>query len=148
MAGVKVRLAEPNDAERIAALLTELGYPNAAASGRPRLAALSKGELDWVLVAAGQGEVVGVAHLHAADLLHRPGRTGRIMAMVVANGWRRRGVGRKLVDTLECIARRAGCVRAEVTSRAARTDAHAFYTALGYVHTPKRFLKPLHGEQP
>jgi hypothetical protein len=43
----------------------------------------------------------------------------------------------------ETVLRAAGCVRVEVTSGPARTDAHAFYLAVGFTNQGPRFAKPL-----
>jgi GNAT superfamily N-acetyltransferase len=66
------------------------------------------------------------------------------MALVVADCARRSGVGKRLVRSLEKLARDAGCVKMEVTSGAHREGAHAFYGELGYIEEPKRFVKVLH----
>ena len=57
--------------------------------------------------------------------------------------FQRGGVGRALVADAEAWARAAGAVRIEVTSNQRRLGAHAFYLALGYADSSKRFIKDL-----
>jgi GNAT superfamily N-acetyltransferase len=136
-------LVPAQDAEAVAALLGELGYPNTPAFAQAKLEALSHSPNDWVRAAERAGRVVGVAHLHVAELFHQPGRVGRIMAIVVAAECRRLGVGRALMTCLEALAEQAGCIKLELTSAAGREEAHAFYESLGYSEGLKHFAKPM-----
>jgi N-acetylglutamate synthase-like GNAT family acetyltransferase len=143
MSAFIIREALAKDADPIADLLKELGYPSTAAFARHKIAALSASASDTVLVAEGQGRVVGVAHLHLAELFHEKGLLGRVMAIVVNEEARQAGVGTKLMSSLEELARDTGCVKMEVTSGIQRDWAHAFYRKLGYIEEPKRFVKVL-----
>lgn len=143
MDSLTIRDALPEDAQQIAGLLEELGYPKTAGFARARIAELSKTKRDTLLVAETDGAVIGVAHLHIADLFHQPGRLGRIMAIVVTEDWRRLRVGRKLMEFAEAQARTAGCTRMELTSGVHRNGAHQFYESLGYTEKPRRFVKVL-----
>jgi N-acetylglutamate synthase-like GNAT family acetyltransferase len=141
---VLVREARPEDADGIAPLLAQLGYPAEADVVRARLASLgARG--DRTLVAEHGGKLVGVLTLHRTPVLHRPADVGRITALVVDGRVRGGGVGRALVAAAERILRDAGCERVEVTSAARREDAHAFYRRLGYDAAGVRFGKPLDG---
>ena len=132
MARVAIREAVPDDAEAVARLLGELGYPGTVEFARDKLACLAEADADTVLVAQLAGSVVGIAHLHVAELFQAAGRIGRVMAIVVDESARRRGIGRALMGKLEERARRSGCVRIDLTSAERRTDAHAFYRAVGF----------------
>lgn len=131
------------DAGAVAKLLGDLGYPNTPAFAQAKLELLSQSPDDWVRVAERAGRVVGVGHLHVAELFHQPGRVGRVMAIVVAADCRRLGVGRKLMTSLEALAEQAGCTKLELTSAAHREDAHAFYDSLGYAEGLRHFVKPI-----
>ena len=138
-----IRKAVVGDADQIAVLLGELGYPNTPAFSKAKIAELSKSRSDSVFVAEAGNRVVAVAHLHIAELLHEPGRLGRIIAIVVTNNYLRRGVGRKFMALLETISRDAGCTKMELTSSIHRKGAHAFYRSLEYIEKPRRFVKVL-----
>jgi N-acetylglutamate synthase-like GNAT family acetyltransferase len=143
MSAFKIREALAKDAGSIADLLKGLGYPKTAAFTRQKIAALSKSGSDTVLVAEAQGRVLGVAHLHLAELFHKRGLLGRVMAIVVNEEARQASVGTELMHSAEKLARDAGCVKMEVTSGSQRDWAHAFYQKLGYIEEPKRFVKAL-----
>ena len=72
--------------------------------------------------------------------------SGRLIALVVAERFRRRGVARALVRRAEVEARALGCSRIILTSADHREDAHAFYLAAGYEQTGRRFAKDLDAE--
>lgn len=143
MEEIKIREVVAKDAEQIVFLLEELGYPNTLTLLQKKITTLAKSNSDTILVAEADGKVIGVAHLHIAELFHQKGCLGRAMALVVANDHRRLGVGEKLMASLETMARKSGCVKMEVTSSTHRSGAHVFYKRLGYREKRRRFIKEL-----
>ena len=138
-ADLTVRLAAASDAEAVAALLTELGYPSNAPSIAARLA-----ELDGdVLLAELGGAPVGVAAVARIHVLHDAAPWMRITTLVVGGSHRSAGVGAALVDACESAARAAGCTRIEVTSNVRRDAAHRFYERLGYATESRHLMKRL-----
>jgi GNAT superfamily N-acetyltransferase len=140
---MRIRPAEPGDAEPLVTLIGELGYEVTGATVAAQLAVLLRSPPDRLLVACDDERVVGLIGCHALELLHIPGRLGRITVLVVAASHRRRGVGAELIAAAENHFRSMGCGRIEVTSGARRAEAHAFYTSLGFAETSKRFVKAL-----
>jgi GNAT superfamily N-acetyltransferase len=140
---VAIREACPGDAERVAELLRELGYPETAAFAREKLQTLAASDSDTVFVAEADSRVVGVAHLHVAELFQRAARTGRVMALVVDETFRGRGAGRALMEAAERRAAGSGCCQVEASSGFHREAAHAFYRRLGYAERRRHFTKPI-----
>jgi N-acetylglutamate synthase-like GNAT family acetyltransferase len=140
---IRIRKVTLHDAPQIVPLLKELGYPNTTALVKKKIAILNRSTRDTVLVAETNNSVIGVAHLHVAELFHQKGRLGRILAIVVAYEYCRHSLGKQFMKKLEREARRAGCVKMEITSALHRSDAHAFYKRLGYREKPRRFIKLL-----
>jgi ribosomal protein S18 acetylase RimI-like enzyme len=136
---LKVRPARPADAQAIAALVTKLGYP----AGAKELAARLPGLKTEPPLVAEQGKVIGILTWHVTPVLHRPHPVGRITMMAVAEGERRRGVGRALIEAAFERLRAKGCGLVEVTSNADLSGAHAFYGKLGFERTSYRFAKKL-----
>ncbi len=137
----EIRRAEPRDAEPVAGLLAQLGYPVSPALIADKLAALAGSEADCVLVAVAGDAVIGCISLHALPLFHAAGRLGRITSLVVDAGRRSRGTGGALVAAAEAWFAAAGCVKCEVTSGDARADAHRFYARHGYLRDGRRLAK-------
>jgi len=140
---VLVREAGPEDARDVARLLGQLGYPAAAAEMAARIARYRESPADLLLVAEAGGRVVALASLHVSMALEYEGDAGKLSAIVVDEAARGRGIGRVLVDGVEAEARRRGCVLLFLTTNERRHDAHAFYRALGFEETGRRFAKPL-----
>jgi ribosomal protein S18 acetylase RimI-like enzyme len=138
---LKIRPARPADAQAIAGLVTALGFAGSAGDIEARLPALKKGG-EAPLVAE-QGEVIGILTWHVTPVLHRPHPVGRITMMAVAEGERRHGVGRALVDEALDRMRGKGCGLVEVTSNLDLSGAHSFYRKLGFERTSYRFAKAL-----
>ena len=126
-----LRSATPEDAERIAALLTEEGYPAGPSDIVERLERFRVGASD-VRVATAAGEAVGFVAVHVMPRFEHSDQIARVLALVVDGGVRERGVGHLLMAEAEEIARRAGCAFIEVTAGHHRPDARQLYEAVGY----------------
>jgi ribosomal protein S18 acetylase RimI-like enzyme len=136
-----VREALPRDGAAIAALVTELGFPNGEKEITKRLPALRKaGEPPLI---AEESEVIGCLTWHVTPALHRPRPVGRVTMMVVTKKARGRGVGKALLEEAEARLRAAGCGLVEVTSNIELGGAHEFYRRRGFERTSYRFAKKL-----
>jgi GNAT superfamily N-acetyltransferase len=140
--GPTIRDAQAADAERIAGLLTQLGYPTQPTAVEARLERLAIVG-DRVLVADLDGGAVGVAHLQVAPAIERDRPAAKIGALVVDAAYRGQGVGRALVQALEDEARARGCEVLFVTTAEHRHDAHAFYERVGLEQTGRRYGRTL-----
>ena len=143
VAELVVRTLRSSDLEPVSALLGELGYPASAREVAQRLARVERDAASCVLVAELEGRVVGMAAFHVIPHIELDRPTARLTSLVVAEEARRKGVGRALVDRVEAEARAAGCGRVELMTGDQRTDAHAFYDALGFADASRRFVKEL-----
>jgi RimJ/RimL family protein N-acetyltransferase len=130
--GDGIRIAGPRDADRIAALLTQLGYPHDRDQAAAQLLTWAADPHGEVLVAEAAGSAAGFAAVHRVPYFGRPGAFARVVALSVDAGHRRAGVGRRLMAAIERWGAAHGCVTVEVTSLRARDDAQRFYNALGY----------------
>jgi ribosomal protein S18 acetylase RimI-like enzyme len=143
MANHEIRSARRDDAQAIAGLLGELGYPASAGEVRSRLDRLLGHSDRDVLVTESAGELVGVAAYQVITLLERSRYHCRLTTLAVRSDHRRRGIARKLVAAVESAAREADCFRLEVTTQVRRKEALAFYEANGFTQRPHRLVKML-----
>ena len=130
-ANVMVRPALPDDAERLASLLTDEGYPAGGTDLASRIArydALGS----QVLVAEAAGEVVGFVTVLVLPRFEVDDLFARITSLVVDAGVRERGIGRLLMQAAEEQARAAGAAWLEVTAGHHRPDARRLFESLGY----------------
>jgi GNAT superfamily N-acetyltransferase len=149
---MQLRPAHSGDAEAVTDLLDQLGYPqDGASTTADRILTWAEDPASAAYVAEIDGEVLGVVAVHLCPFFERTGSWGRIVALVVSDQARGRGVGGRLVGAAESFAADHGCVRMEVTSSNHREDAHAFYQGRGYVdQTPRssRFFRELADSRP
>ena len=151
-AGLVIRPATEADLGRVVELLT-LGAPP---GGRPldedpvdlapyrrALREIEAGD-GALLVAELDGSVVGVCQLIVfRHVQARGGRCAEIESVHVHPDQRGTGVGAALMGHAIEQARALGCYRVQLTSNAARQDAHRFYERLGFVPSHVGFKLPL-----
>jgi GNAT superfamily N-acetyltransferase len=127
----------------VAALLGELGYRSSAEQAAERIERIERDPSMLLVVAELGGEVAGLAALHVQNLVERDDLGCEVAALVVGRRFRRRGVGALLTAAIEAEARARGCASIMLSTAHRRADAHAFYEALGYEHTGRRYAKDL-----
>ena len=140
---VTIRRARAGDADALAYLLTELGYPSQPDQVGERLQRAFTGARSVVLVAEEDLRVVGLATVHIFSVLNRSRDVAWLTALVVDEAARGRGIGRRLVEAVEAFARDSNCERLSVTTHEGRLDARAFYERIGLEATGRRFGKML-----
>jgi GNAT superfamily N-acetyltransferase len=142
---VTIREAVEEDTPSIATLVTELGYPSTVAEMRRRLVTIGNDANYRTFVAEVAQTVVGLAGVGIAPYYERDGTYGRLLILAVAERYRRRGIGRALVDSAEAWSAAHGATLMLVNRGRHRHDAHRFYERAGYVSTGVRFVKDLSG---
>ena len=129
-----IRRAVESDAEELARLTSQLGYPASPAIIRSRLGRLLPSSEDCLLVAEdSSGKLTGWIHGILAQLLESDGRV-EIGGLVVDIEWRRRGIARQLVRALEDWAVERGAAELSVRCREDRAESHKFYESLFFRH--------------
>jgi len=84
-----------------------------------------------VLVAVIDHAIGGWVHAHAAEALESGFRV-EVVGLVVAERFRRRGVGRRLMEAAEKWAVAQGAPVLVVRSNVRRTESQVFYPSLGF----------------
>jgi GNAT superfamily N-acetyltransferase len=130
-ATVTVRAATASDADRLARLLTDEGYPAGASDLAPRIDRFSRSE-SHVLVAEAGDEVIGFIAFHMLPRFETDERFARIVALVVDPGVRARGIGRRLMTEAEAVCMAEGASFLEITAGHHRPDARKLFESLGY----------------
>lgn len=140
-----IRPARLDDAEQIAGLCRQLGYPTSVEQAQHRLQQLLGDADHAIYVAEGpQGQIGGWIHAYVRRLLVADPHAA-LGGLVADAGNRRSGVGRLLLEQVEAWARERGCATVRVNSNVIRDDARAFYEAQGYamIKTQRAFRKAL-----
>ncbi len=141
--GTDLRNAVIADADDVARLLTDMGYPCEIDDAAERIDAILANDRQALLVARRDGAVCGLIALDFMYYLPLGTTTCRVTALVVTPTAQGLGIGRQLLKEAERRARVGGAARIELTSGSQRTEAHAFYRACGYKDSSVRFVKQL-----
>ncbi len=152
MADVDFRLATRADVPAILALLADdrlgaaretVGEDVDAAYWRA-FEAIDEDPNNELVVAAADGEVVATCQLtFTPSLSRRGGLRMTIEAVRVRADRRGRGTGAAMMAWALDRARARGCALAQLTTDKRRTDAHRFYTRLGFTASHEGLKLPL-----
>ncbi len=116
----------------IADLNREAGYPTTIGDLRRRIQELPEG--DRLIMALDGESLIGYAHLRVIHDLFGE-ESVELVSIIVRKANRRQGVGRRLVAAAETWASQSGKARLLIRTEILRTEAHAFFVALGYDET-------------
>ena len=137
---VALRAAGPDDADEIAQLFTDEGYPAGPSDIVTRLERFASPH-SRVIVAEHDGAILGFIAVHALPRFEHDDRILRILALVVDPGARERGVGRALMAEAERIGTELGAAFVEITAGHHRPEARHLYEQLGYDATVAAYLR-------
>lgn len=137
---IAIRPARAEDAERIAGLLTEEGYPAGPSDIVARIDRFGEAG-SAVLVADLDGSPIGFIALHRVPRFEHDDSVVRILALAVDPDARERGVGHLLMAAAEDFGREHSAAFVEVTAGRHRPDARRLYEALGYDATVTAYLR-------
>lgn len=133
--GLSVRAISGEDAAVVAELSEQLGYEATADDIAERIAVLlSNVKCQVAFVACVGAEVVGWIEASIVHHLQSPAHA-LIGGLVVKEGVRGLGVGKRLCAEVEQWSRERGVSLVRVTSRSTREGAHRFYLRDGYRQT-------------
>jgi len=131
MSKAHIRPVRIEDARSVATLATQLGYPSSEAQLAERIPhVLGLGDAA-AMVAEDAGAVVAWIHVELRRTLVAD-QEAQVMALVVDERCRGRGIGAALMSEAERWARERGAVKLRVGSRTTREGAHRFYEREGY----------------
>lgn len=139
------RRARLTDAERIAELSGQLGYPTTEKQMKARLRdALKDKDAACFVAELRDSGVIGWIHVSTTPLLEVE-RRAEVNGLVVDEAARSGGAGAMLLAAAEKWARGKRCRSMSVRSNVLRERAHGFYLRNGYEHykTQKAFRKGL-----
>jgi GNAT superfamily N-acetyltransferase len=140
VAQLTIRPATEHDAERLAALLTDEGYPAGPSDLERRIRGFT-GQDSRVLVAEQAGEVLGFVAFALVPRFETEDRFIRLVTVVVDPGARERGIAKALLADVERVGREEGVAFLEVTAGHHRPDARHLFESVGYDATVTTYLR-------
>jgi len=141
---LSIRRLTIDDAEAVAELCGQLGYPGSPDDLRQRIDETSRSTDRIALAAVLNGQIVGWIDAFVERHL-QSSASALIGGLVVRDGTRGVGIGKRLCLEVEEWARTKSIPLIRVRSQIIREDAHRFYVRDGYrkVKTSLVFEKPL-----
>jgi N-acetylglutamate synthase-like GNAT family acetyltransferase len=137
----KIRPARLADREAITSLVRELGYRQGP-DANIMLWVLNHPEVDVFVAADRNDRAIGFVGLSHRPQLRLCGRITTIDELVVAENWRRRGVGRKLLAAAIERAKALSAKRIELcTHKGRQVFPRAFYERNGFVEIDSAVLR-------
>lgn len=139
-ATILLRRAQPTDAEGIATMFTDEGYPAGPSDIVVRLERFAT-PYARVIVAEHDGALLGFIAIHALPRFEHDDWIMRVLAVVVDAGARERGVGRALMAEAERVGQELGAAFIELTAGHHRPEARHLYESLGYDSSVTGYLR-------
>ncbi|OGO18821.1 MAG: hypothetical protein A2Z14_00360 [Chloroflexi bacterium RBG_16_48_8] len=146
---IRIRQAVHEDAASLAILSMQLGYITSKEEIMERLPKVQKMEEHVVYVAVSQDEtILGWIHVLISHRLVSES-FAELGGLVVAEGYRRQGIGEILLHKAEEWAVGKGLGIFRIRARSSREGAHRFYVKMGYQlwKEQKIFEKQLHNKK-
>ena len=140
VAQLTIRPAAEDDAERLAALLTDEGYPAGPSDLERRIRSFA-GQDTRVLVAEQAGEVLGFIAFVLVPRFETEDRFIRIVTVIIDPGARERGIAKALLADVERLGREEGVAFLEVTAGHHRPDARHLFESVGFDATVTTYLR-------
>ena len=140
-----IRDAREEDAAQLSILITQLGYPCTPDEVLIRLNNVGQNSDYRTLVITKNDSPVGMAGMMKGFWYEKNGAYVRILAFVIAEDQRGKGVGKILIKAVEEWAIKIGANSVVLSSgnRDERKGAHRFYNSLGYEDRSLGFIKQL-----
>jgi GNAT superfamily N-acetyltransferase len=141
---ITVRVAKNQDAEPISALCNQLGYSSLPEAVEQRYLQIQANDQHIVYVALVNETIVGWIQGHFCELMITSPQI-LILGLIVDEQHRGRGIGRRLLQSMEQWAKEKSCDTILVRSNVVRTEAHLFYQKMGYktIKQSKVFAKSM-----
>lgn len=149
MENLKIRFAKKNDIPIILGLLNELGRPKPKNDSdvdifRKITKKYLKDSDKLILVAEKNDvEIIGMVSIIYLSRLNQKNYEMYIPELVIQKKFQNKGVGKKLIESCEKLAKDKKCHRIRLESGIKRVESHEFYKNLGFIHSAHSFSKEI-----
>jgi ribosomal protein S18 acetylase RimI-like enzyme len=138
-----IREADLKDKDSIKYLLKELtGFEISEPDLINRFEFINSSSLDSLFVYELDNRIAGLLGFRIRENIEVNSRFGEISVLVVDPIYRKRGIGKQLMDFAEVLTEKNNCIGTWLVSGfGIEEQAHGFYKSLGYKTTGYRFVK-------
>ncbi|HEY5692619.1 MAG TPA: GNAT family N-acetyltransferase [Cyclobacteriaceae bacterium] len=138
---IDIRKAKPEDFESVYQFVCELQTRVFDKAILKRLYLENILKKDNLYLVAVRNELpIGYLSCHIQILLHHAGKVAEIQEMFVLPGFRSHGVGQQLIEEIKRLTKKEGALQLEVTTRAIREKAIAFYQRESFEDSHKKLV--------
>ncbi|WP_028784906.1 GNAT family N-acetyltransferase [Thalassobacillus devorans] len=139
-----IRVAELEDAEELARLVTVLGYPSTKREMAVRFAKIKMKTDYQTYVYEEDGNLLGMIGMVHGFRYEGNESYIRVVAVVVDEQHRGRGIGKRLFELAEQWGKAKGAVSMILNSgnRSERAETHSVYEQWGFIKKSTGFVKP------
>lgn len=135
--------AQVEDYKEISVLLEQLGYNDTELFLQDKIRESLVNSTEEILVYKIENKVVALLSINFIPQLALKGCFARISYFVVDEEHRNNGIGTEMEEYCVNLAKLKSCDRIEVHCNSKRIKSHQFYHKLGYIESPKYFIKSL-----
>jgi len=143
---IEVRDLKIDDIDGLVNLLGQL-WPNKSIDKKAVKRVIEKGLINghqiYICATTDDENLVGFCSLTIKNNLWLSANLGNVDELVVDSEYRRRGIGKLLMNEIEKIAQNHNCKRIELDSAFHRTIAHDFYMGIGFEKRAYLFSKEI-----
>lgn len=140
---IKIREFIENDMASLTDLTNQLGYSTTIEQMTARMNTIMKLDDYWTFVAVSENNVIGYIGLNKNYFWEQDGYYIKVQALIVNNKYRKLGVGIKLMNSAEQLARQlnAKMILLNCGNRDERKSAHIFYLNNGFESKSTGYFK-------
>lgn len=136
---ISIRNAAEKDADSLARLATQLGYPSSGREIARKMAKYIGNPDERIIVAEQKGEVVGWTSVSVVDHFYTALHI-EISGFVVDELHRSQGIGSLLMDEVKRWAKRKDITIIRLRANVLRKDAHRFYEREGFSRAKEQIV--------
>lgn len=142
---MRIRSMTKKDTDKLSDLMNQLGYPSTSLKIQERFNKILSLSDYKTIVAEIDGKLVGFVGMCKQVAYEMDDPYIRVLALVVHEDYRRKGIGETLMLAAEDWAKENNCYAITLNSgnREERIAAHHFYKSLGYIEKSTGFSKLL-----
>ena len=138
-----IRKAGVRDLLSISRLLGQLGYPNTERFIQSRMIDVMTTSNAVIIVYEKNFQVLAFMAIDFVVHLGLETNVARISCFAIDPAFKFRGIGKEMEEYAEALAMEKNCKRIELHCTDNCRGAHRFYETLGYVESPKYFIKTI-----
>jgi len=136
---ISIRDATEKDADSLAGLAAQLGYPSSGSAIGRRMAKYASNPEERIIVAEQGGEVVGWTSVAVVDHFYTAVYV-EISGLVVDANHRSQGIGSLLLDEVKRWAGEKAVSMIRLRANVLRKEAHKFYGREGFLHAKEQIV--------